>query len=283
MSAAQKGTEFALCLNSANRDVTAYPATNDFQLDLKDRYDLQMMVLGSFEFPFNQWLIEEAWSRFCFDVGMSLYSGQSRSLIFERAGTSLEVTMLPPPYQSMRRTTLGSSRYETTASSAHGLGLASLSAFPPGSVRLVFPSATSPPDFVFREVVRVVSATEIEIGVAPPLGQAMDAILIVATANTRTFQSPLHLVRCLQAYCSAPFPHLAFLRRMHFEYDPASITLSLEISDARQAPCSDPVAVDPLVVSLSNGTNLLTSLQFNLPGGPTYTLPKYSEVVVFPA
>jgi cytochrome P450 len=34
----QKGTEFALCLNSANRDEEAYPQPNDFTLDLKDRY-----------------------------------------------------------------------------------------------------------------------------------------------------------------------------------------------------------------------------------------------------
>ena len=34
----QKGTEFALCLNSANRDVVVYPESNDFVLDLKDRY-----------------------------------------------------------------------------------------------------------------------------------------------------------------------------------------------------------------------------------------------------
>ena len=47
-----KGTEFALCLNSANRDKNAFPETNDFTLDLKDRFDMQMMVLGSFEFPF---------------------------------------------------------------------------------------------------------------------------------------------------------------------------------------------------------------------------------------
>lgn len=36
--AQQKGTELALCLNSANRDVAAYPDSNDFVLDLKDRY-----------------------------------------------------------------------------------------------------------------------------------------------------------------------------------------------------------------------------------------------------
>ena len=37
----QKGSEFALCLNSANRDVEAHPEPNDFTLDLKDRYLVQ--------------------------------------------------------------------------------------------------------------------------------------------------------------------------------------------------------------------------------------------------
>jgi len=42
MAGAQKGTEFALCLNSFNRDVQAYPDTNDFRLELLDRYKDQI-------------------------------------------------------------------------------------------------------------------------------------------------------------------------------------------------------------------------------------------------
>ena len=272
----QRGTEFALCLNSINRDLKAYPEPNDFMLDLRDRYDLQMMVLGSLELPYTQFLIEDAWSTFSFDVGLALPSLQSRSLYFKEPPVG-EVVLLPAPYLRIRRTSLSSSNYEGQDSSgapaAHGLGLGSLACFPADAVRILLIPSSPPPvgsPFEVLRVSKVLSPTQIQVERPPIMGTGMDGLLLVAAANTRTFLGPSHLAECLSAFCGQPFANYEFLKALRFSYSADAMDLSLQVS----AP--------GLSVSLEAETNLLFALSFNLPQQSTFVLPELLVAANFP-
>jgi hypothetical protein len=267
MAGAQRGTEFALCLNSVNRDVASYPEPNDFTLDLRDRYDLQMMVLGSLELPYTQLLIEDAWSTFSFDVGLALSSSLSRSLNFKEPPVG-DVVFLPAPFLQVRRTSISSATYEgqdgAGAPVAHGLGFGSLACFPSDAVRIVLVPARPPPEgapFQVLQVSRVVSQTQLQVEKAPAVGTGMDGLLIVAAANTRTFFGPMHLAECLQAYCSQPFAGFEFLKALRFSYSAESMDLTLRTN------------VSGLAVSLEADTSLLFALSFNLPQVAVFALP----------
>ena len=291
----QRGTEFALCLNSINRDIETYPEPNDFTLDLKDRYDLQMMVLGSFEFPFNQWTVEEPWSRFSYDVGLSIFSLEGRTLLFNDLGLATPaITMLPAPYLTMRRTSVTSNVYRAQPNrpkpTPHGLGLGSLSAFPPGSVRIfVVParpsvSARTPMNFAPVTVTAILSPTEVEVESSQiPTDAGMLALLVVASANTRTFRSPALLAQCLQAFCDAPFPGMEFLSRLRFTYDARAMELTLEVLPAPSSHCAGTGhgAGGDLKICTS-ATNLLSGLSFRLPAGHCYALPQRLSTGDFP-
>jgi len=292
MAAGQKGTEFALCLNSFNRDVQAYPEPNDFKLDLMDRYDLQMMVLGSFEFPFNQWTVEEPWSHFCFDVGLSFPSFASRTLTFVQPPLK-DVVFLPAPFLAVRRLSVTSRVYEGRDARgdpvAHGLGFGSLSCFREDAVRIVLvPAALPPPGqppFPVLRVAKVISPTQVEVDVPPPAGASMDGVLVVASANTRTFESPAALAECLQAFCSQPFPGLESLRRLSFQYSREDVELTLDVTSTLRGPACgprDPEDTEPLVLNLENSDNLLVSLGFNLPYLARYVLPASLSASNFP-
>ena len=271
-----RGTEFALCLNSINRDVKAFPEPNDFTLDLRDRYDLQMMVLGSLELPYTQLLVEDAWSTFAFDVGLALSSRQSRSLYFREPAAG-EVLLLPAPYLRVRRCSVTSCSYEgldaAGAPAAHGLGYGSLACFPADAVRVLPVPAGPPPigaPFDALKVCKVLSPTEIQVERPPPAGTALEGLLIVAAANTRTFLGPGHLAECLRAYCQQPFGQYDFLRALRFDYAADAMDLSLRVS----AP--------GLSVSLDAETNLLFALSFNLPQQPAFALPELLVAANFP-
>lgn len=293
----QKGQEFALCLNSINRDIHAYPEPNDFTLDLKDRYDLQMMVLGSFEFPYNQWTIEEPWSRFCYDVGLSIFSLEGRTLTFEDVGSppaTVAVTMLPAPFTAMRRTSVTSNIYRAeptapptvpTPSTPHGLGFGSLSAFPNGAVRLILLPTAAPVTFTSIPVTRVISRTEVQVdGALIPANTSMSALLVVTTANTRTFRSPSFLSECLQAFCDSPFPGLDFLRRLRFSYDASALELSLEVHPATRQSCEHMGgADDDITIKNTSSTDLLRSLSFHPPAAPCFVLPPRLVAGGFPS
>lgn len=293
----QKGTEFALCLNSINRDTEAYPEPNNFVLDLKDRYDLQMMVLGSFEFPYNQWTVEEPWSRFCYDVGLSIFSLEGRTLIFidrgpeshppwptwlpnvpcrgpDAACDGFPVVMLPAPYTVMRRKTVSSAVFQTLpVNLPHGLGFGSLSVFPPGTVRLVLISATLPVVFTSVPVTRVVSSTEVETDASLVPTCCMTALLVVTTANTRTFRNPAFLVECLQAFCDSPFSGMDFLRRLRFSYDPRALELVLDVLPPKAHHCAPEKEEVDIKICNTTATDLLRSLSFHPPAAQCYILP----------
>jgi hypothetical protein len=215
---ASKGTEFALCLNSANRDLDAYPEANDFVLDLKDRYDMQMVVLGSFEFPFNQMLIEAPWSEFSFDVGLSLPDLEARSLCVEDS----YVVLLPAAFTQMRRATVASELFHAVTPSgapmAHGLTAQTLREFP--SARLLLRDGSG---FESAQVT-VVDAEHVRAATA---SQNLDALLVVAEANTRSFVSPEALTRCLRVFCAHPPAGAEALRALQWSYDAPSMQLRL--------------------------------------------------------
>lgn len=276
MAGAQKGTEFALCLNSCNRDVQAYPNTNDFRLELLDRYDMQMMVLGSLELPYTQFLIEEPWSTFSYDVGLSLYSLMGRSLQFHTpSGVDDNVVLLPAPYLPV--VCYGgptSTIYESVGLVQHGLGPSSLDCFAPESVRIFL----VPPDtqaicssspFEVLTVTEILSPTQVQVANAAksPRGYGL---LVVTEANTRTFRSPESLVSSLRSFCGNPFPGREYLRRLRFTYNPAIMVLSLEIAE----PCASMGSEHQkqLSVNLHGEANLLTSLGFYVPRVPHYVL-----------
>jgi len=226
MAQGEKGTEFALCLNSANRDTTLYPEPNDFPLDLKDRYDMQMMVLGSFECAYNQWTIELPWSRLSFDVGLALPNLASRQLtLVDDAGRKQVATLLPAPSLTVYRSTPTSKRFQTARGIPHGLGPQSLDAFPEEAVRIQLASPASV--LHVATVSRVISETELEIDHLPPTG-SLHGLLLVASANTRTFLSPLHLCAALNSFCRQPWLGLEALATLQFHYTPASMTLHME-------------------------------------------------------
>ena len=46
-----KPSETLVIVNSANRDISVYPEPNDFVLDLKQRFEVQLISIGFFEMP----------------------------------------------------------------------------------------------------------------------------------------------------------------------------------------------------------------------------------------
>ena len=94
-----KGIETTLCLNTANRDTCIYPEPNDFVLDLNDRVEVQMAVLGSLEMPFNQWTVEHLWNRFFYTCGITFSSLADRTQVLcrERTPGQMEYTKVVLP------------------------------------------------------------------------------------------------------------------------------------------------------------------------------------------
>ena len=114
-------TEYAICLDSSNRDTVRFPEPNDITIDLKERCSVQAIVLGSFEFPYSQYLIEDDWCDFEFDTGISVRNDEERKL---KLG-AFEACVLPLPFLEIRF--IGGDLFEGV--SAHGLGPQSLSLF----------------------------------------------------------------------------------------------------------------------------------------------------------
>jgi hypothetical protein len=66
-----KSIENTICIDSFNRDSTIWPNSSDFTIDLGRRVDAYQVVLTSLELPMTAYLIEEEWSRFEYDLGLS--------------------------------------------------------------------------------------------------------------------------------------------------------------------------------------------------------------------
>ena len=247
-----------------------------------------MMVLGSFEFPFNQMTIEEAWNTFCFDIGQSIWSLPARSITFVDPPET--VVLLPAPFTYVRRIDLASSVYESQLNGtpiAHGLGPESLRCLPPGSVRVVPPPVDMPgppvsPPFVGYTVTKVLSATRVQVEPPPTLG-TVQGLLIVASANTRTFQSPAALAACLNTFCQSPFTGQEFLRRLRWEYHCASLELVLASETGPGAACGKPRDQGAVRVNTQNDENLLFSLLFNIPHADAFPLTEPLVSCGFPS
>ena len=242
-----------------------------------------MMVLGSFEFPMNQRLIEEPWSHFSFDVGLAFPAQDSRSLHFlgcsettEPSGSgSTAVVCLPAPYLRVRRGGVSSDIYYSN--SPHGLGLASLSCFPSWAVRvLVAPVQGSPVQSM--PVIEVLSATKVRVQLSAGGAASMGGALVVASACTRTFSSAHMLASCLRAFCANPFPGFEFMQRLNFEYTPARMELALTVAPRARSHTARP---DALVLDVRED-NLLSALAFNVPQSDRFVLPEHMLSEGFP-
>lgn len=242
------------------------------------------MVLGSLELPYTQFLIEEPWSSFSYDVGLSFYSYLGRSLRFNvpNIDEGKDIVMLPAPYLPVVLPDPSvPTIYETATTSgdqpAHGLGPSSLSCFAPESVRIILvPDAGPPltPPFEILPVTKILSPTRVQVATPATLSAGVKGLLVVTEANTRTFCSPELMVNCLRSFCENPFPGREYLRRLRFAYNPARMILCLEIDEPHLNPCAPvPQAQHGrLSVNLLTEDNLLTSLGFYVPHVSNYVL-----------
>ena len=317
---AHRHNETVLCLDSFNRDERAYPDSNDCTIELKHRYDMQALTLGSFEFPHNQYLIEEEWATFCFDVGLTFDEMSSRSIVFTYP-FNWRVTMIPKAFTCMKqdddhkqiyRTThidqtqlnILSDTYqiqESTVYESHGLCPDSPSIFKEGlQLRLLDEDDNT----IEHTHISVISAYEIEIVDVELERLTPYATLQVTAANTRTFKNPSQIAEHLTAYCRYPpsqMPvlnqdfenYLLFnydvndvlkqvLKRMRFQYDNTSLSMLLHVT----APISDfPNELDVrdrIVISTKEGS-LLQNFNIELPQESIESkyLPEHS-VGIFP-
>lgn len=76
MAAVNKGKEYTVCFNTANRNQTTYPQPNDFIMPLASAGNassippVTQMYMGSIELPVTQWTIESGWATLLFDQGI---------------------------------------------------------------------------------------------------------------------------------------------------------------------------------------------------------------------
>ena len=66
--------EYTICIDSRNRDITLYPESNDFVLDINFSRGLpvQRIYMGSVELPLPQYIIEDEWDRLYVSEGLAL-------------------------------------------------------------------------------------------------------------------------------------------------------------------------------------------------------------------
>jgi len=218
-----KGTDYTLCLSSSNRDVQAYPEPNDFVLDLKQRYDVQLMTLGSFEFPYSQYLVEEPWSDFAFDVGTSFPLQEQRLL--RLAEPPRDLVVFPAPYTAVTYAgPLGNGqalwRVAPTVAPlcAHGLVQRSLAALQPAV--LVTPLLSLP--------VLAVPAPDAVVTAEPgPLvGLNYAGVLACTAAGVRTFASAEQVCALWNAFMSDPSVGLP----LRLSYEPTEAVLLLAVA-----------------------------------------------------
>ena len=222
--------ETVLCLDSFNRDERRYPDTNDCIIDLKQRYEMQSLVLGSFEFPHNQYLIEDDWATFCFDVGLSL--GLHPALGYESRIISFNfpfqwsIAMVPAPYTLMKKDPSKTKTYRTTKHDnynkcaileqfgcdaypyeeiyqSHGLCPSSVNIFQDNlKLHIGDHKSISGKDFT------VISSHQISINQHMSEKEWSDypeyALLQATAANTRTFKHPGQIADHLNVFCQNP-------------------------------------------------------------------------------
>jgi len=252
-----KATDVTLCLSSSNRDTRVYPEPNDFLLDLKFRYNMQLMTLASFEFPYTQYLVEEDWNEFAFDVGLSLPAPAQRMLRFSEPQVQ-DLVVFPAPYTPM--TYVGTStdgkqalwRVAPTVRpiSAHGLVQRSLP--------LIFPTLLVSPTVSLP--VLGVPSPDCVVTPLPPVSVQINftGVLACTTAGVKTFYSSEHLCEVWNAYMSDP--SIALPLRLSYEAAEAVLFLSV--------PSTSPYVVE--------GSGVLQALNFPCALGRTLLAPMRS-------
>lgn len=255
-----KPSETLVVVNSANRDIATYPEPNDFVLDLKQRYEVQLISLGFLQLPYSQFLIEHDWDSFLFDVGLSFPLQAARTLYFRAPeGGSKELVCLPAPYTQVvyvGQTAAGLSLWRVDPRvgplCVHGLAQASLGIVP---ARLIYDPSQEP-----LQVCQVPSASELLTAGAPSatLSAGYTAVLACTAAGVRTFCGPEHLCGALNAFLG----DAAIQVPLRFNYVRETMTLTMQ-----------PQALAGSVLFLhAPDTSLLSTLYFPCARGCTIPL-----------
>jgi len=243
-----RGLENTLCVASVNRDLRVNPEPNDFILDLKQRYEAQMIVMGSLEMPQSQYLVEDDWAGFFFDVGLS-FPEQCQRTLNVTAPYVQALLALPAPYTPLLYRGAqpdGRSLWCVGPSvqpvCAHGLVPGSLGVLAP----VIYHDPTQPP-------LRVLAVLGPDALLAEPLPAAAAlapggaGALACADAGARTFRTPQQLCDALNAFFADEHVRLP----LRLEYDCVAMALALAVGG--------PVTVD------GSGPNLLQSLGLPAP------------------
>ena len=224
-------------------------------------------------FPFNQWTVEDAWSSFSFDVGMSFFTKQSRTLNVTKPFND-RVVLLPAPFTPVIKklaSTSNSNIFTTKDEQAHGLSPGSLSAFPRGSIRVL---GMKDGEFHEFNVISVPNSKEIEVS---ENASSQDGLLCVAAAGARSFSTSEQLVDVLNAFCSRPLPEYRDLRRLHFEYDRITMELSLTaLSDTNPHDKCEHFVFD------TREESILDTLGFSFSSARELRLPERLVSIGFP-
>ena len=243
-----KPSETLVVINSANRDINVYPEPNDFVLDLKQRFEVQLISVGFLELPYSQFLIEHAWDSFFFDVGLTFPPQNSRTLLFRAPeGNTKPLVCLPAPYTAMifegMQGTHGVWRVDPCVGpvAAHGLVKNSLGVIPASiivdpSVKALSVSAVPCEDVVLT------------VGAPSTLRPGYKAVLSCTAAGVRTFCNAEHLCMGLNAF----FSDVTIQLPLRFSYDVSEMVLLLQ-----PQACSE----NALFLEV-NEPNLLNSLYF---------------------
>lgn len=203
-----KGTELIYHVDSFNRDTAKYPESNDFALDLKLRIDVQMTVLGNIELPLSQYLVEEEWSEFLFDVGLLAPQTQaSRTLSYFcedfQTGdvTVAEVVVLPAGALFVTLAAVGPDYLEWTSAEPVGVEASTLPLLDwgvlYGAPSLSPPSSPSP-------VLAVVDEFTVRTALpAAPPAVGTPGALVVHSGGSLPFRSPEQLVSVITSNLEA--------------------------------------------------------------------------------
>jgi hypothetical protein len=219
-----KPSETLVVINSANRDINVYPEPNDFVLDLKQRFEVQMISIGFFEMPYSQFLVERLWDSFFFDVGLTLPPQSARTLVFRAPGNqSTPIVCLPAPYTALVYEGLqggcGVWRVDPCVGpvAAHGLVKNSLSVVP---AAVVFDPAQK------SLAVSAVPSQDVVLtaGAPPGLRPGYRAVLQCTSVGTRTFTGSEHLCSALNAF----FADATVQLPLRFSYSTEEMVLLLQ-------------------------------------------------------
>ena len=221
-----KPAETLVVVNSANRNISVYPEPNDFVLDLKQRFEVQLISLGCLQLPYSQFLVEHDWDSFLFDVGLSFPLQVARTLQFRRTleGGGQKLVCLPAPYTQLvyvGRTSANLALWSVDPRVgpvvSHGLAQASLGIIP---VKVIFD-----PTKDALQVCAIPSPSEILTSRVPSeIQPGYTAVLSCTSAGPRTFCSAEHLCRALNAF----FGDASIQLPLRFNYNAAEMTLALQ-------------------------------------------------------